>query len=130
MQRSPLGRTGLDVSALSFNARGLDAAACADVDLDEAGAALALALDKGVNLILSPTDGEARAAAAGLLRRAGGGREVHIVCHAPPLIPHNLPSPHLYADAVFPAAHLRAAVEAALRTFAVERLATDGSGTR
>ena len=43
MRRRPLGRTGLDVSALAFNARGLYAAACADLDLDEAAAALALA---------------------------------------------------------------------------------------
>ena len=66
MQRRPLGRTGLDVSALAFNARGLDARACGDLDLDEAGAALALAVDKGVNVIVTPLDGEARAATADL----------------------------------------------------------------
>jgi aryl-alcohol dehydrogenase-like predicted oxidoreductase len=123
MERRRLGRTGLDVSVLTFNARGLDPAACKDIDLAQAGAALALALDHGVNAIASPADAEARAAAADLLRRKGQGRAVHIFSHAPPLLPHNLPSPHLHADAVFPGAHIRAHAEAALKTFGVERLA-------
>jgi aryl-alcohol dehydrogenase-like predicted oxidoreductase len=123
MQRRRLGRTGLDVSLLAFNARGLDARACPDLDLDEAGAALALALDHGVDVVASPTGGEARAAAAELLRRTRAGRDVHILSHVPPLLPHNLPSPHLHANAVFPAEHVRRRVEDALVAFRVERLA-------
>jgi aryl-alcohol dehydrogenase-like predicted oxidoreductase len=123
MERRRLGRTGLDVSVLAFNARGLDPATCADIDLVEAGAALALALDHGVDVVASPVDGAARAAAADLLRREGRGRDVHILSHVQPLLPQGLPSPHLHADAVFPGAHIRAGAETALKAFGVERLA-------
>lgn len=123
MQLRPLGRTGLDVSALAFNARGLEARACPDVDLDEAGAALALALDGGVNLVTLPADPQALGAAAELLGRSGRAGSVHLVSQIPPLIPHNLPSPHLHARAVFPAAHIRQGVEATLKAFGAERLA-------
>lgn len=123
MERRRLGRTGLDVSILAFNVRGLDPAACKDVDLVEAGAALALALDHGVDVIALPADEAARAAAAELLRQEGRGRAVHIFSHVPPLVAHNLPSPHLHAETLFPGAHIRAHAEAALKAFGVERLA-------
>jgi aryl-alcohol dehydrogenase-like predicted oxidoreductase len=124
METRRLGRSGLDVSVLAFNGRGLDPAACKDIDLREAGGALALALDAGVNAIASPADDEARVRAADLLKREGGGRAIHIISHVPPLIPHALPSPHLHASGVFPAAHIREHTEAALKAFGVERLAT------
>jgi aryl-alcohol dehydrogenase-like predicted oxidoreductase len=123
MKRRRLGRTGLDVSVLAFNARGLDPAACRDIDLAEAGAALALALDGGVDVLATPAEGQAREAAADLLRRDGRARAVHILSHVPPLLPHTLPSPHLHANAVFPGAHIRAHAESVLKAFGVERLA-------
>ena len=123
MQLRPLGRTGLDASVLAFNARGLDARVCGDIDLDEAGAALALALDGGVNLVTVPSDIKTQAASAELLRRSERAGSVHLVSQLAPLIPHNLPSPHLHAQAVFPAAHIRQGVEATLKAFGAERLA-------
>lgn len=123
MERRRLGRTGLDVSILALNAGGLDARACKDFDLEAGRAAMALALDSGINALASPADAHAASLAAEILRSERRDREVHILSRVPPRLAHNLPSPHLHADAVFPAAHIRACTEAALQMFGVEQLA-------
>lgn len=124
MQHRRLGRTGLDVSVLTLNARGLDAGACKDLDLAVASAAFALALDGGVNAIAaSPAHGEAERLVGGMLRSAGRAGQVHVLSQVPPLTVQDLPSPHLHADHVFPGRHIRASTEASLKALGVERLA-------
>lgn len=124
MQYRRLGRTGIDVSVLTLNTRGLDGRTCKDLNLVEASAAFALALEGGVNSVsTSPAFGEAETLTAAILKRERLGREVHVLSHVAPLLSMDMPSPHFYANDIFPGHHIRASTDASLKALKIERLA-------
>lgn len=117
-----LGRTGLDISELTLGTSALAAAARRDVA--EAGAMVALALDRGVNAIeIDAADGVAARLLGKVLRRENAGDRVHVFVRATSLIAFDLPSPHVFVQDAYPGRHLRAETEALLTTLGVERLA-------
>jgi len=115
-----LGRTGISVSELTIGTATL----AAGRDPVEASAALALALERGINAI--EIDAGDRAT-VGLLRaalaREGARNRVHVLARVPTLVPFDLPSPHVPAQQAYPGRHIRVETEALLRTLGVERLA-------
>lgn len=117
MRLRSLGRIGLQVSELSFGTGALGMA-----DPAEARAAIALALDRGINAFEIDA---ADAAAVTVLGEAlaGKGTRVHIFARAASLVPFDLPSPHIRADQAYPGARLRTDVEGLLGRLGVERLA-------
>jgi aryl-alcohol dehydrogenase-like predicted oxidoreductase len=117
-----LGRTGLDLSELTLGTSALAAAARSDVG--EAGAMVALALDRGVNAIELDAGDDAAAALLGeILRRENACDRAHILVRATSLVAFDLPSPHVPVQDAYPGRHLRAQTEALLVTLGVERLA-------
>lgn len=122
MRFRPLGRTGLDISELTLGTSAL--AAAVRNDIAEAGAMVALALDRGVNAIeLDAGDGVAATLLGEILRRENAFDRVHIFARATSLVPFDLPSPHVPVQEAYPGRHLRAETEALLATLGVERLA-------
>lgn len=122
MQFRHLGGTGLDISELTLGTSALAAAARSDVA--EAGAMVALALDRGVNAIeLDAGDGAAAALLGEILRRENARDRVHVLVRATSLVAFDLPSPHVPVQDAYPGRHLRAETEALLVTLGVERLA-------
>jgi aryl-alcohol dehydrogenase-like predicted oxidoreductase len=118
IERRPLGRTGLSVSALTLGTGGLAATAG-----EGAADAFAHAIAYGVDAVeLAADDAAAAALVAPLLARERA-RGLHLFVRVAPLVPLPLPSPHLMADQVYPGTRLRAQVEGLLRTLRVERLA-------
>lgn len=117
-----LGRTGLDISELTLGTSALAAAARSDAA--EAGAMVALALDRGVNAIeLDAGDKVAAHLLGEMLRRENACDRVHIFARAASLVPFDLPSPHVPVQDAYPGRHLRTETEALLATLGVERLA-------
>jgi aryl-alcohol dehydrogenase-like predicted oxidoreductase len=117
-----LGRTGLDISELTLGTSALAAAAQSDVA--EAGAMVALALDRGINAIeIDAGDGAAAALLGEILKRENARDRVHILVRATSLVAFDLPSPHVPVQDAYPGRHLRAETEALLVTLGVERLA-------
>ena len=117
--RRRLARTGLDISALTIGTSRLAAA-----PVEEAADALALAFDAGIDA--AEIDAGDAAAAERLrqgLARAGAGRRLNVFARASSLVPFDLPSPHVHAQAAYPGAHLRAETETLLGRLGVERLA-------
>lgn len=109
-----LGRTGLSVSEATIGTARLDAP---DLDMAETRAAVALALEAGVNAV------EASTASAGALAELLAGRQAHVFARVTSRVRFDLPSPHITADQAYPGAHIRAETEAMLETLGVERLA-------
>ncbi|WP_404336935.1 aldo/keto reductase [Sphingomonas sp. MMS12-HWE2-04] len=113
MRRRRLGRTGLTLSECT-----LGTATLAQVDPQQARAAIARAFDRGIDAVeMRAGDG----AAAALLRDAGH-REIHVLARVDSLIPFDLPSPHVLAHQAYPGHHIRAQAEALLTALRVERL--------
>ncbi len=113
-----LGRTGLDISGLTLGTSALAAAARSDVA--EAGAMVALALDRGVNAIELDAGDSATARLLGeVLRRENARDRVHILVRATSLVAFDLPSPHVSVQDAYPGRHLRAETEALLATLGV-----------
>jgi aryl-alcohol dehydrogenase-like predicted oxidoreductase len=119
MRMRRLGRTGLAVSELSFGTGAFAAA-----DPAEAGAAIACALDAGINSFEIDAGNVAAVALLGeALARARARDRVHVFARATSLVPFDLPSPHVRAARAWPGVHLRAEAEALLARLGVERLA-------
>lgn len=115
-----LGRTDLTVSGYTLGTSFLERKG---VDLAEAGAAVALALERGINAIEFGAGGGAADAVGAILKRAGGEQRVHIFSRVTSLVPFDLPSPHVTAQDAYPGTHIRAETEALLKRLGVERLA-------
>lgn len=117
MRLHSLGRTGIDVSALSFGTGALPRA-CPR----EAAEAIACALDLGVNAFEVDAGDDASVAllSAGLARAQGGA---HVFARAVSQVAFDLPSPHVRADQAWPGAALRAQVEGLLARLGIDRLA-------
>lgn len=119
MRMRRLGRTGLAGSELSFGTGALAAA-----DPAEAGAAIACALDAGINSFEIDAGNAAAVALLGeALARAGARSRVHVFARATSLVPFDLPSPHVRAARAWSGVHIRAEAEALLARLGVERLA-------
>ena len=115
-----LGRTGLDISELTIGTAGL---AQTGRDPKQARAAIAIALDRGINAVEMRAGCEDTAAlVGGLLRNRSRGDGVHILARVSSLIRFDLPSPHVPVQQAYPGHHIRAETEALLRTLRVERL--------
>jgi aryl-alcohol dehydrogenase-like predicted oxidoreductase len=111
-----LGRTGLVVSECTIGTMGF----AAGPDLREAGAAVALALERGANALETGAEAEV---IGEILRREDAGNRVHVFARVTSLVPFDLPSPHVPAGRAYPGRHIRAETEALLATLGVERLA-------
>lgn len=119
MRMRRLGRTGLEVSELSFGTGALRHA-----DPEEASTAIARALDAGVNAFEIDAGDVATAELLGAaLAREGARDRVHVFARATSLVPFDLPSPHIPAGQAYPGAHLRSETEALLARLGIERLA-------
>ncbi|VXC85351.1 aldo/keto reductase [Sphingomonas sp. AX6] len=121
MMRRRLGRTGLSVSELSF---GTGAMAGAAIDGAALSDAFAAAFSLGIDTVeLEAGDRPVVDILAAALKRAPLTTGVQILCRISPLIPLDLPAPHLPIDRVYPGAHIRAQVEDLLARLGIERLA-------
>jgi aryl-alcohol dehydrogenase-like predicted oxidoreductase len=119
MRLRRLGRTGLAVSELSFGT-----GAIAMADPMEASAAIACALDAGINGFEIDAGDVAAATLLGqVFAREGARHRVHVFARATSRVRFDLPSPHVPAGRAYPGAHLRAEAEALLARLGVERLA-------
>lgn len=115
-----LGRTGLDISELTIGTTGL---VQTDRDPGQALAAMALALDHGINAIEMESGCEDTAALlGGLFQDRGGGDSVNVLARVNSLIRFDLPSPHIPVQHAYPGHHIRTETEALLRALGVERL--------
>jgi aryl-alcohol dehydrogenase-like predicted oxidoreductase len=116
MRFRKLGRTGIDLSELAMGV--------STGHPDETAAAIALGLDRGANtMTIDAGDQAAADLLAGVLARAGGGRDVHVCATATSRVPFDLPSPHVPAWQAYPGRYLRAEAEALLGRLGIERLA-------
>lgn len=119
-----LGRLGFPVSELASGTWGLDRRMWTDVDTVEAAAALALALERGVNLIdTAAAYGQSEEMIGDVLRSQQWNRHVLLATKVNPLVPIGLPSPHVHASEAYPGWHIRRSTEQSLRRLGVERLA-------
>lgn len=122
MQFRPLGRTGLEVSAVGFGAWGLAGELWQGADAGEAEAALAAALDAGCTfidtaLIYGPGVSEQ------IIGRALRGKDrVVVASKIPPLDGRWPPDPAVPLEQVFPPAHVVRCVEQSLRNLAIDAL--------
>lgn len=116
-----LGRTGLSVPEYTI---GTGAWRARELDAAEAGATIALALDRGLHAFeLDAGDGDVAALLGEAIRREGARDRVQVFARVTSLVPFDLPSPHVPAPQAYPGRHIRAQTEALLRTLGVERLA-------
>ena len=115
-----LGRTGFTVSECTFGTSFIERRG---IDVAEAGAALAMGVERGINAIELTAGGGAAAALGGMLGRAGARDRVHVFSRVTSLVPVDLPSPHVTAQQAYPGSHIRAETEALLARLGVERLA-------
>jgi aryl-alcohol dehydrogenase-like predicted oxidoreductase len=121
MRFRTLGRTGLSVSECAIGASALSAS---DLDRAEASAAIALALERGINA-MEIDGGDTRAASliGEILRREDARNRIQILSRISSLTPFDLPSPHVTAQQAYPGRHIRAETERLLETLGVDRLA-------
>lgn len=124
MQFRPLGRTGLEVSAVGFGAWGLAAELWQGVAPAEAQAALRAALDGGCNfidtaLIYGPDVSERL---VGAVLRERRGEAVVVASKVPPVDGRWPPDPAVPLDEVFPVEHVVRSVEASLGNLGVDAL--------
>ena len=90
----------------------------------EASAAIALALELGINAVeIDAGDRDAVSLLGAILRREGVRNQVHVIARASSLVRFDLPSPHVPAQQAYPGSHIRAETEALLAVLGVERLA-------
>jgi aryl-alcohol dehydrogenase-like predicted oxidoreductase len=123
MRYRRFGRLGNTVSELAIGTWGYDNRMWKDADDAEVSAAFALALDRGINMIdTAAAYGRAEEWIGRMLRQQGGRHEVFVTSKVMPLVPIELPSPHIRVEEVFPGEHLRRSTEASLRALGIERL--------
>lgn len=115
-----LGPHGPAVSACTIGTAPL---AAHGVDRREAGAMLALALERGVNAVeLDAGHGRVADLLGETIARAGARQRIEVLARVTPRVRFDLPSPHIPAQQAYPGRHIRAETEALLRTLGVERL--------
>ncbi len=122
MQFRPLGRTGLEVSAVGFGAWGLAGELWQGTDTGEAESALAAALDAGCTfidtaLIYGPGVSE-RIIGRALRGKAG----VVVASKIPPLDGRWPPDPATPLEQIFPASHVIRSVDESLRNLDLDAL--------
>ncbi|MBI3759584.1 MAG: aldo/keto reductase, partial [Deltaproteobacteria bacterium] len=123
MRYRRFGRMDLAVSELAIGTWGFDERVWKDADEKETEAAMALALERGVNMIdTAAAYGRAEAWIGAMLRRAGRAKDVFVATKVMPLVSIELPSPHIRAAEAFPGWHIRRSTEDSLRALGVERL--------
>lgn len=115
-----LGRNGPMVSPCTIGTTPL---AAPGIDRREAGAMLALALERGVNAIeLDAAHGRVADLLGETIARAGAQRQIEVLARVTSRVRFDLPSPHIPAQQAYPGRHIRAETEALLRTLGIERL--------
>lgn len=115
-----LGRTGLNVSECTI---GTSALHSPDLDRAEASAMIALAVERGINAVeIDSGHGETANLLREILKREGARHQLHIFARVTPLVPFDLPSPHILAQQAYPGWHIRAETETLLGELGIERL--------
>lgn len=115
MEYRPLGRTGLEVSALGYGAWGIGGAGWVGAEDDESLRALKRALELGVNFIDTARGYGESERLVGEVVRAHRRDEVYVATKVPPLS-GGFPAPAgLDPDEAFPASHIRSNLEESLR---------------
>lgn len=125
MQCRPLGRTGLEVSAVGFGAWGLAAELWRGVEAADAEAALAAALDAGctfVDTALIYGPGVSERIIGRVLRGRPDRDRVVVASKIPPLDRRWPPDPAAPLAQVFPIDHLVRSVEASLGNLGLDAL--------
>lgn len=125
MERRPLGRTGLEVSAVGFGAWGLAAELWRGVAADEAEAALVAALDGGCTFIdtaLVYGPGVSEGVIGRVLRARPDRDRVVVASKIPPLDRRWPPDPAVPLEQVFPVDHVVRSVEASLANLGLDAL--------
>jgi aryl-alcohol dehydrogenase-like predicted oxidoreductase len=120
VQLRPFGRTGIEISELTFGTSPLDSES---VDVGEAARSLSLAIERGVNAVES-SSARSQSLLGSLLSDNGARHSVHVLARIRSLVQFDLPSPHIPAQQAYPGAHIRAEVDAMLRRLGVDRLAS------
>lgn len=116
-----LGRTDLAVPEYTI---GTAALKVKDLDVAEAGAMIALALDRGIHAFeLDAGDDQVASFLGEILKREGARDRAQILARVTSLMPFDLPSPHVPAPQAYPGRHIRLQTEALLASLGVERLA-------
>lgn len=114
-----LGRTGLSVSECTIGTSALKS-----LDVAEASAMLAFALDCGINAVEMDAGDSITASFLGeVFKREGAQHRVHVFARVTSLVRFDLPSPHVLVQQAYPGRHIRAETEALLNNLGVERLA-------
>jgi len=122
MQFRPLGRTGLEVSAVGFGAWGLAGELWRGADTGDAEAALAAALDAGCTFIdtaLIYGPGISEQIIGRVLRERDG---VVVASKVPPLDRRWPPDPAVPLAQIFPADHVVRSVDESLRNLGLDAL--------
>jgi aryl-alcohol dehydrogenase-like predicted oxidoreductase len=115
-----LGRTGLNVSELTLGTSVLTAPGRG---LAEAAAAVALALDRGINAVeVDAGDTDTLGLVGSVLGAEGARDRVHVFARLTSLVLFDLPSPHVPAQQAYPGWHIRAQTDSLLQRLGVERL--------
>ena len=125
MQFRPLGRTGIEVSAVGFGAWGLGAELWRGVDPADAADALRAALDGGCNfidtaLIYGPDVSER--VVGGILRERPDRDRVVVASKIPPLDSRWPPDPAVPLEDIFPVEHVIGAVGDSLDNLGLDAL--------
>jgi len=121
IQRRCLGSTGLSVSELSFGTGAMsDGVVNAGALFDAFAAAFSLGID---TVELEAGNRPMIDILAAALKHAPPPNGVQILCRISPLLPLDLPAPHLPVHHVYPGAHIRAQVENLLSRLAIKRIA-------
>ncbi len=124
MQYKTLGRTGFDVSTISFGAWAIGGGWGPQGDSDSI-AALNRSLDLGVNFIDTAAgygNGRSERTIADVLRARGSSSHVFVATKTPPVAGTWPPSPQCRSEERYAEAYLRANVEERLRHLACERI--------
>ena len=125
MEFRPLGRTGLQVSAVGFGAWGLAGELWQGVDPAEAERALCAALDAGctfVDTALIYGPGVSERAVGAVLRQRGDRDRVVVATKIPPLDRRWPPDPAVPLVEVFPPAHVGRSVDESLGNLRLDAL--------
>ncbi len=125
MQLRPLGRTGLEVSAVGFGGWGLAAELWRGVDAGEAEEALRAALDGGCSFIdtaLIYGPGVSERLIGAVLRERGDRDRVVVASKIPPLDRRWPPDLDAPLQAVFPVGHVTRSVDESLGNLGLDAL--------
>lgn len=128
MESRPLGRTGLDVSAVGFGAWGVAGEMWLGASRDDGRAALHAALDAGITFIdtaLIYGRGESERLVGEVLRERGDQERVVVATKIPPLDERWPPDPRAPLASIFPPDHIERSALESLRNLGVAALAVE-----